>query len=136
MKFLFYLSLMLIGPTFLMAQQDSLGSKQAPVGMTVEQFNLRLKTATKPLLVSFTADWCTVCKKQKPVIDQLLSELKGQVELLVIDMDCNPLLSAYFEIDGLPETILYKDGYIIWGRVGFQERTEILQPISPYISKK
>lgn len=33
-------------------------------------------------------------------------------------MENNPAIADYFEVDGLPVLILYKDGYMIWNRVG------------------
>jgi len=133
------LSILLITlfPIIALGQQDTIPtSTQWPIGMTVEQFNLKLKTTTKPLLVNFTADWCVVCKRQKPILDQVMAEVKSQAELLVIDMESNPLIASYFEVDGLPVLILYKDGYMLWNRVGLQDRIQVLEPMSPYLDKK
>ena len=104
--------------------------------MTVEQFNLKLKTATKPLLINFTADWCVVCKRQKPVLNQIMAEVKDQAELIVIDMESNPLIAAYFEVDGLPVTILYKDESMVWNWVDFQDKFQIMDQLSLFIRKR
>ena len=117
------------------AQQDSI-MPEGPVGMTVDQFNLRLKTTTKPLLVYFTADWCVVCKRQKPVLIQLAQEAGSEAEVLSINMENNPLIAEYFEIDALPALILYKDGYMIWNRVGFQEKEKIMEQLRLFMKKK
>lgn len=49
--------------------------KEGPIGMIVNELNLRIKTATKPLLVYFLANWCVVCKRQKPVLTKVLCEM-------------------------------------------------------------
>jgi thioredoxin 1 len=137
MKTVFNIFLIALLPVIAFGQEDSILSlPQWPVGMTVDQFNLKLKTTTKPLLVNFTADWCVVCKRQKPVLDQVMTEVKDEAELLVIDMESNPLIAAYFEVDGLPVTILYKNGTMMWNRVGLQDKTQILGQLSPLVNKK
>ncbi len=115
-------------------QQDSAVS-EGPIGMTVEQFNRRIKTTNKLLLVYFSADWCVVCKRQKPVLHQVFSEIWKDAELLSINLENNPLIAEYFEIDALPALILYKDGYMVWNRVGFQEKEKILDLLKGYIKR-
>lgn len=114
--------------------QDTL--QEGPVGMTVDQFNQRLKTTTQPLLVYFTADWCVVCKRQKPILKQAFSEIGDHAELLTLNMENNPLIAEYFEIDALPALILYKDGYMVWNRVGLQDKEKILEQIRFFSKKK
>lgn len=116
-------------------EQDSIVS-EGPIGMTVEQFNRRIKTTNKLLLVYFSADWCVVCKRQKHVLHQVFAEIRDEAELLSISLENNPLIAEYFEIDALPALILYKDGYMVWNRVGFQEKEKILDLLRGYIKRK
>ncbi len=104
-------------------------SDEGPTGLTVEQFNKRISTSNKLVLVYFKADWCVVCKKQRPLLDDVVKENKDKVELLPIDMEDNPKIAAYFEVDGLPVTILYKNGKIVWDRMGLTEKKELLEQI-------
>ncbi|PBQ30533.1 hypothetical protein CNR22_01695 [Sphingobacteriaceae bacterium] len=106
-----------------------------PVGMTVDQFNRRIKTTNKPLLVYFSANWCVVCKRQMPVLKQVFSETGADAELLSITMESNPLIAEYFEIDALPALILYKDGTMVWNRVGFQEKEKIMEQLKYFIKR-
>lgn len=85
--------------------------------------------SSKLVLVYFKADWCVVCKKQRPLLDDVVKENKDKVELLPIDMEDNPKIAAYFEVDGLPVTILYKNGKIVWDRMGLTEKKELLEQI-------
>ena len=137
MKNIFFSCLISFVSFTVFGQTDTtLTPPQWPIGMTVDQFNLKLKTATTPLLVNFTADWCVVCKRQKPILDQVMAEVGDQVELQIIDMESNPLIAAYFEVDGLPALILYKDGNMIWNRVGLQDKMQIMEQVSPFVKKK
>ncbi|MES2679471.1 MAG: thioredoxin family protein [Bacteroidota bacterium] len=124
-------------PTCFFGQNsESLTVQTQPSGITVAQFNNKLKTTSRPLLVNFTADWCVVCKRQKPVLTAVMGEVGAQIELMVIDMELNPLIAEYFEVDGLPVTILYDKGNMVWNRVGFQDRAQILSQVYMLVEKK
>jgi len=137
MKFIWSLALFLFClSTFSQdLQQDSI-LPEGPVGMTVDQFNRRIKATNKPLLVYLSADWCVVCKRQKPILRQVFTETGADAELLSLNMENNPLIAEYFEIDALPALILYKDGYMVWNRVGLQEKEKIMEQLRAFIKKK
>lgn len=114
---------------------DSLISEN-PIGMTVDQFNLKIKSTEKPILVYFTADWCIVCKREKPVLKQLKLETGERALVYSINMESNPLLAEYFEIDSLPTFIVYKDGHLTWSAVGFQDKEKLLEQLRIFFPKK
>lgn len=132
MKLKLIIPLILFFTSSLFAQGggDSTNTRdEGPTGLTVEQFNKRISMSNKLVLVYFKADWCVVCKKQRPLLDDLVKENKDKVELLSIDMEDNPNIAAYFEVDGLPVTILYKNGKIVWDRMGLTKKKELLEQI-------
>lgn len=101
-----------------------------PTNMTVKEFNFRTSNKDKIVLVNFAADWCVMCKKQKPILDQIKIEKENQVELIIIDMEENPLIAEYFNVDGLPINLLYKNGNLVWDRAGLKTKSELLKQIS------
>lgn len=104
-------------------------SHKFPVNLTVEQFKQRISNKNKMVLVNFSADWCVMCKKQKPILDEILKEKKNVLELMIIDMDDNPLIAEYFNVDGLPINLLYKNGILVWDRAGIKTKVELLTQI-------
>ncbi len=132
-RFSYLILFTILGSSF-WAQQDSVIT-ESPIGMTMAQFNLKIKSTTKPVLVYFTAGWCVVCKREKPVLIQVKEETAGAIEFLTLDMENNPLIAEHFEVDSLPSFILYKDGYLIWNSVGFQDKSMLMQQIRPLLKK-
>jgi len=109
---------------------DSLDNVKAGiVGMTVEEFKSKTSNTHKLVLVNLKADWCAICKKEAPIIEEIKSENQGTLEVLVLDTKANPLIADYFEVDGLPVLILYKDGVIVWDHMGAQTKSEIMVEI-------
>ena len=101
--------------------------KNDPVNMTTEEFKRAVNAKGKLVLIYLKADWCAICKKQRPIIDEVINAEKGKVELVIIDTKDNPLINDYFEVDGLPMLILYKDGNIVWNYLGLIQKNELLK---------
>lgn len=100
--------------------------KPWPKNMTVEAFKLATNKSDRLVWVNFSADWCVVCKKQKPILNELKAEKGNSIELIELDMKDNPLIAAYFEVDGLPVNLLYKNGTMVWDRMGLISKKEML----------
>ena len=61
--------------------------KQEEKAITLIEFNNRVANKEKIVLVYFSAEWCTVCHKMKPIIDQLESEFFQKMEVMKIDTE-------------------------------------------------
>ena len=55
----------------------------------------------------FTAEWCSPCKKTKPVVEELKKE---GYQFQIIDADYEQLLAKRFKIKSIPTFILLEDG--------------------------
>lgn len=95
--------------------------------LSIEEFNKKVNNKNKLVLVNFSADWCIVCKKQKPILDEIKIEKKNILEIIYLNMEKNPLIAEYFEVDGLPVNLLYDKGKIIWSREGIVSKIEITE---------
>ena len=100
--------------------------------LSVPEFTLLVNNSTRLVLVHFEADWCALCKKLKPILEEIAIERKDKVKILHINTDDNPKIAKHFEIDGLPIMILYKNGKIIWSMQGFLSKKEILGNLDLY----
>ncbi len=106
--------------------------KQSDKGMSVETFMKKVNKKDTLVLVDFNADWCAPCKQLKPIVEQIAREKKGKAEVLMLDLDENPKLGEYFEINGLPVMMIYKNGRQLWQHEGFMDKTEILRKLNVY----
>lgn len=111
---------------------DSVSQEELITNLTVEEFTERINSGV--VLLYLRADWCTVCKKQTPIINEIVMESTNKLNLLVIDTKTNPLINEYFEVPGLPLIYLYKNGKIVWNRIGLTEKKLILDQVN-YFTK-
>ena len=73
----------------------------------------------------FTADWCTPCKRVKPIVEELNRE-QADARFQIIDVDIEMELAKKFEIRSVPTFILIKDGVEINRLTGAQTRDSLI----------
>ncbi len=77
------------------------------------------------VLVDFGAEWCPPCRKMKPVLEQFLKD-HPEVKLLEVDAGIQTSLMKKFDVDALPDFILYKDGHQVWRKQGLQTQKQLV----------
>lgn len=86
----------------------------------------KIISSDKPTLVDFFATWCGPCKMQGPVLDELKNKVGDAANIIKVDVDRNPDLSAKYQIRSVPTIIIFKNGEPQW-RVSGLQQLEVLE---------
>jgi putative thioredoxin len=78
------------------------------------------RSKSVPVVVDLWASWCGPCKTLGPIIEQVIGETEGAVELAKVDVDANPQIAQAFQVQSIPAVYALKDGQVIDGFIGAQ----------------
>jgi len=96
------------------------------------------RSMTVPIVVDLWAEWCGPCKTLGPIIEKVIEETGGAVELAKVDVDTNPQIAQAFNVQSIPAVFAIHEGKIVDSFVGsFPESTvrEFIEKLAPGASK-
>jgi len=78
-----------------------------------------------PVVVDLWAPWCGPCKTLGPIIERVIGDTGGKVELAKVNVDENPQVSRAFQVQSIPAVYALKDGKVVDGIIGAQPEATI-----------
>lgn len=79
-----------------------------PTTVTVATFQREVLESDVPVLVDFWAPWCAPCLAVAPLLEALAEE--HDLKLVKVSYDDEPDLADRFDVQSIPNMILFKDG--------------------------
>lgn len=95
-----------------------------------QQFNEKILSSDKLILVDFFATWCGPCHMIAPILEQVSKESDGNYDVYKVDVDQNENLARSYGIMSIPTMILFKNGKIVDKIIGFRPKNQIVDILS------
>jgi putative thioredoxin len=88
--------------------------------VTDETFGVAVmeRSMTVPVVVDLWASWCQPCKTLGPILEKVIGETSGAVELAKVDVDANPDVARAFGAQSIPAVFAISQGKIVDTFVG------------------
>ena len=83
------------------------------------------RSKTVPVVIDLWAEWCGPCKQLGPILDKVIGETDGAVELAKVDVDANPTVAQAFQVQSIPAVYAMKDGQVVDGFMGAQGEAQV-----------
>ncbi|HEY1733240.1 MAG TPA: tetratricopeptide repeat protein [Acidimicrobiales bacterium] len=71
-----------------------------------------------PVVVDLWAEWCGPCRTLGPIIERIVGETDGRVELVKVDVDANPRVAQTFQVQSIPAVFAIADRKVVDSFVG------------------
>jgi thioredoxin 1 len=102
--------------------------------VTDQDFQTKVLSSDKPVLVDFWAEWCVPCHMVSPVVEEIAREKGDDLAVAKINVDDNPEVTKQFGVMSIPTLILFKGGEEKARVVGARGKDAILREIEPQIA--
>ena len=83
----------------------------------LDDFDSKVLEASKQtaILVDFWAEWCPPCLVIAPILEQVVQEYAGEVQLAKLEVDEgeNMKLAGRYRVRGFPTVMLFKNGEVL-----------------------
>jgi putative thioredoxin len=83
-----------------------------------------------PVVVDLWAEWCGPCRTLGPILERVVGETGGQVDLVKIDVDTNPRAAATFQVQSIPAVFALEDRKIVDSFIGALPEAKVREFVS------
>ncbi|MGH9266897.1 MAG: thioredoxin [Acidimicrobiales bacterium] len=96
------------------------------------------RSAEVPVVVDLWAAWCGPCRTLGPILEKVVAETAGAVELAKVDIDQNPRVAATFRAQSIPAVFALRNGQVVDHFIGAQPEAMVrafIERLAPVASK-
>lgn len=94
------------------------------------------RSKTVIVVVDLWAPWCGPCQSLGPILEKVIGETQGLVELAKVNVDENPGVSQAFQAQSIPAVHAIVDAEHVDGFIGAKGEAEVVEFIQGLINMK
>jgi putative thioredoxin len=83
-----------------------------------------------PVVVDLWAEWCGPCRTLGPILERVVAETDGGVELTKVNVDENPRVAATFRVQSIPAVFALRDRQVVDTFIGAQPEAAVREFVS------
>ena len=91
------------------------------------------RSKTVPVVVDLWAEWCEPCKQLGPILEKVVAETGGAVELAKVDIESSPGVAQAFRVQSIPAVYVMVDGQVADGFVGAQGEPSVREFLQRFV---
>ena len=96
-----------------------------PTDVTDSDWDTKVLSNDRPVLVDFWAPWCGPCRMVAPIVDELATEYDGKVEFYKLNTDDNVQVASRYGIRSIPTLMVFNKGEAVDLLIGFRPKSDL-----------
>jgi thioredoxin 1 len=101
--------------------------------ITEASFTSDVLSASRPVLVDYSAEWCGPCKMMAPALEEFAVQYADRLDVAKVDVDENAGLAARYHVRGIPTLMLFKGGEVVASKVGAMSKSQLAAFIDAHL---
>ena len=103
------------------------------VQITDNTFKQEVLDSNLPVLVDFWAPWCGPCRMVAPIVDEVAAQYEGQVKVVKLNTDEQPMTASQFGIRSIPTLLVFKGGQRVDTVVGAVPKSALSSTLEKHL---
>ncbi len=103
----------------------------AVIDVNEADFEQRVLQSEKPVLVDFWAPWCGPCRAFGPIFEDAAEAFSAEATFAKLNVDDNKSIAEQYDVHGIPQVLLFRDGRVADRFVGGASREAIARMFRP-----
>jgi thioredoxin 1 len=99
----------------------------ATVKVTEQSFDTDVLGSAEPVVVDFWAEWCGPCRMIGPALEEISTEMQGQVKIVKVNVDENQNLANKYGIRSIPALLAFKGGKVVNTMAGARPKGDLVK---------
>jgi putative thioredoxin len=83
-----------------------------------------------PVVVDLWAEWCGPCRTLGPILERVVADTEGGVELTKVNVDENPRVAATFQVQSIPAVFALRNRQVVDTFIGAQPEAAVREFVS------
>jgi thioredoxin 1 len=101
--------------------------------VTEATFDAEVLQSSKPVIVDYWAEWCGPCRQVAPVLEEIAAEYGDKIDVVKLNIDENPGVSARYKIMAIPTLGVFQNGEVVKQIVGAKPKAALLRDLAEFI---
>ncbi len=100
--------------------------------VTDASFEAEVLNNPRPVIVEYWAEWCGPCRQVAPVLDSIVADQAGRVDLVKINVDENPVTAQRFGVLHVPTVTVFSGGDVVSQVIGARSKAALLREFGDF----